>query len=169
MRVTSSLLAIFLSALSTEAVLAQAEPTVAPLILRVHIADRAADIPRLAAMQLDLAGIDVKRDTVDFVGDRETQQALQERGFFPEIVAGGEQRGMIDALSQYLDPEEISEKLETYVGGIAKNRAYGAIPEKQIVMALVERGGAVRSFHVPNVTAHVLAPIIGSTRIAKAT
>lgn len=50
---------------------------------------------------------------------------------------------------------------ETYVGGLAKNRAYGTVPEKQIVMALVERGGAVRSFHIPNVTAQTLAPIIG--------
>jgi transposase-like protein len=49
---------------------------------------------------------------------------------------------------------------ETYVGGRAENRAYGPIPPKQSVMALVERGGAVRSFHVPNVTAHLLAPII---------
>jgi transposase-like protein len=49
---------------------------------------------------------------------------------------------------------------ETYVGGKAANRAFGPIPPKQAVMALVERGGRVRSFHVPNVTANNLAPII---------
>lgn len=50
---------------------------------------------------------------------------------------------------------------ETYVGGKAENRAYGPIPPKQIVMSLVERGGRVRSFHVPNVTADTLGPILG--------
>jgi transposase-like protein len=34
---------------------------------------------------------------------------------------------------------------ETYVGGKAENRAYAPVPPEQIVMALVERGGAVRS------------------------
>lgn len=50
---------------------------------------------------------------------------------------------------------------ETYVGGKGENRAYGPIPAKQIVMSLVERGGAVRSFHVPNITANSLRPILG--------
>ena len=50
---------------------------------------------------------------------------------------------------------------ETYIGGKSENRAYGPIPPKQIVMALVERGGQVRSFHVPNITAETLRPIIG--------
>lgn len=49
---------------------------------------------------------------------------------------------------------------ETWVGGKAANRAYGPIPPKHAVAALVERGGRVRSFHVPNVTANNLAPII---------
>jgi transposase-like protein len=50
---------------------------------------------------------------------------------------------------------------ETYVGGRAENRAYGPIPPKQAVVALVERGGSVRSFHVPDVTAYTLRPILG--------
>jgi transposase-like protein len=49
---------------------------------------------------------------------------------------------------------------ETYVGGKAHNRAYGPIPPKQAVASLVERGGRVRSFHVPNVTANNLYPIV---------
>ena len=49
---------------------------------------------------------------------------------------------------------------ETFIGGKAENRAYGPIPPKQAVFALVQRDGAVRSFHVPNVTAASLAPII---------
>jgi hypothetical protein len=50
---------------------------------------------------------------------------------------------------------------ETYVGGKAENRAYEPPRRKQIVMTLVERGGAARSFHIPNVTATVLGKIIG--------
>lgn len=35
------------------------------------------------------------------------------------------------------------------------------MPGKQIVMALVARNGRVRSFHIPNVTAATLHPILG--------
>lgn len=49
---------------------------------------------------------------------------------------------------------------ETYIGGKAANRAYGPVPPKQSVLALVERDGRVRSFHVANVTATRLNPII---------
>jgi transposase-like protein len=49
---------------------------------------------------------------------------------------------------------------ETFTGGKAKNRAYREPPPKEAIMALVERGGKVRSFHVPEVTATTLKPII---------
>jgi hypothetical protein len=49
---------------------------------------------------------------------------------------------------------------ETYVGGKAKNRAYKNPPPKEAVMSLVERGGRVRSHHVPEVTAKTLKPIL---------
>jgi transposase-like protein len=49
---------------------------------------------------------------------------------------------------------------ETFVDGRARNRAYREPPPKEAVMALVERGGRVASFHVPNVTASTLKPII---------
>lgn len=49
---------------------------------------------------------------------------------------------------------------ETYMGGKAANRAYDPIPPKLAVVSLVERGGKVRSFHVPRVTATNLYPII---------
>ena len=48
---------------------------------------------------------------------------------------------------------------ETYVGGKAKNRAFKAPPPKETVMSLVERGGNVRSHHVPEVTVKTLRPI----------
>jgi transposase-like protein len=49
---------------------------------------------------------------------------------------------------------------ETFTGGKAKNRAYREPPPKEAVMALVERGGKVHSYHVPEVTAVTLKPII---------
>jgi transposase-like protein len=49
---------------------------------------------------------------------------------------------------------------ETFTGGKAKNRAYAAPPPKEAVMTLIERGGKARSFHVPEVTAVTLKPII---------
>lgn len=48
---------------------------------------------------------------------------------------------------------------ETYVGGRAENRK-NRIPKKAVMLSLVERGGKVRSFHVPNVTGQTLKPII---------
>jgi transposase-like protein len=49
---------------------------------------------------------------------------------------------------------------ETYIGPAAKNRAYEEPKPKHAVMSLVERGGAVRSFHVAHVTAKMLHPLI---------
>ena len=50
---------------------------------------------------------------------------------------------------------------ETYVGGKAKNRAYAkTLAPKEPVVALVERSGRVASFHVPNVNATNLKPIL---------
>jgi transposase-like protein len=54
---------------------------------------------------------------------------------------------------------QVVESDETWIGGKAANRK-GKIPPKSPVLALVERGGKVRSFHVPNVTAQTLRPIM---------
>jgi transposase-like protein len=62
-------------------------------------------------------------------------------------------------------PNSIVEIDETFVGGKAHNRAFKATPIKQIVFSLVERNtldgnGKVASFHVANVTAATLRPIV---------
>jgi transposase-like protein len=54
---------------------------------------------------------------------------------------------------------KVVEADETYVGGKAANRK-NHVPPKSIVLSLVERDGRVRSFHVPNVTAATLSPVI---------
>lgn len=61
---------------------------------------------------------------------------------------------------------KIVEADETYIGGKEKNKhaerrhsGRGGVG-KQVAFALVERGGAVRSFHVANVSGETLRPII---------
>jgi transposase-like protein len=49
---------------------------------------------------------------------------------------------------------------ETYVGGKAKNRAFRETAPKKTVVALVERDGRARSFHVANVNASNIRPIL---------
>lgn len=55
---------------------------------------------------------------------------------------------------------KVVEADETYVGGKSKNRAFKEPAPKKSVLSLVERGGHVRSFHVANVTAKTVKPII---------
>ncbi|MFC7499041.1 IS1595 family transposase [Enterovirga sp. GCM10030262] len=55
---------------------------------------------------------------------------------------------------------KVVEADETYVGGKAKNRSTRRPAPKKAVVALVEREGHVRSFHVANVTAKQLRPLI---------
>jgi transposase-like protein len=50
---------------------------------------------------------------------------------------------------------------ETFVGGKARNAKRGKPPpKKQVVFSLVERDGEVRSFHVANVSAETLRPVL---------
>ena len=55
---------------------------------------------------------------------------------------------------------KVVEADETWIGGKAKNRAFKAPPKKEPVVALVERDGKVRSFHVEAVSASTLRPIL---------
>jgi hypothetical protein len=85
--------------------------------------------------------------TAWFLGHRIREAMNDDPGVFYSPIGGADKTVEVD---------------ETYVGGRAENRAYGEVPPpKQIVMSLVERGAAARSFHVPNVTAKALRPIIG--------
>ena len=56
---------------------------------------------------------------------------------------------------------KVVEADETYIGGKAKNRK-SHVPPKEPAFALVERGGRVRSFHIPAVSAKTLRPILTS-------
>jgi transposase-like protein len=81
--------------------------------------------------------------TAWFLGMR-VREAMRDLGIAEDPIGGENQ---------------VVEADETYVGGRAANRK-GKIPPKTIMLSLVERGGKVRSFRVPNVTAQTLKPII---------
>ncbi len=55
---------------------------------------------------------------------------------------------------------KVVEADETWMGGKAKNRAFREPRPKEPVVALVERDGSVRSFHVEAVNARTLRPIL---------
>src|SRR5579871_2884207 len=55
---------------------------------------------------------------------------------------------------------KVVEADESYVGGKAKNKAYGPPPKKMAVFTLVEREGRARSRHVADVTAKTLREAI---------
>lgn len=56
--------------------------------------------------------------------------------------------------------DRVIEVDETYVGGKAKNRAFREPAPKKAVLSLIERDGRAASFHVANVTAKEVRPII---------
>ncbi|MGI8704293.1 MAG: IS1595 family transposase [Sphingomicrobium sp.] len=57
-------------------------------------------------------------------------------------------------------PNGVVEADETFVGGKQRNRATRAVKPKKAVVALVCREGHARSFHVANVNAKTLRPLI---------
>jgi len=57
-------------------------------------------------------------------------------------------------------PGKTVESDETYIGGKAKNRATRNPARKKAVVALVERDGRARSFHVANVNHNNIRPIL---------
>jgi transposase-like protein len=83
--------------------------------------------------------------TAWFLTHRIREAMKEDRGLFTAPLGGADQTIEVD---------------ETFVGGKAENCAYGTPAPKQAVFALVERGGQVHNFHVPNVTAQNLRPII---------
>jgi len=55
---------------------------------------------------------------------------------------------------------KVVESDETYIGGKAENRAYAPPPPKEAMFALVERDGGGRGFHVKDVNAKTLRPVM---------
>ncbi|SED93239.1 Transposase [Rhizobiales bacterium GAS188] len=90
--------------------------------------------------------LDITLKSAWFLGHRIREAMKEKRGLFTPPM-GGE--------------GAILEADETFVGGRGENRTFKEPAPKKIVMALVQRGGGVRSFHVPNVTANTLRSVVG--------
>jgi hypothetical protein len=136
LRLLAVLLCLY--ALGAAGVLAGSAEPEEELILRVHVMDRDKEIPKLATMDLDLAGVDVKANTADFAGDRTTYAALAAAGFFPEIVWSS-RTARPAALSQYLAPAEVSAKLDFYQASyptLARKVAIGTTAQGRTEWAL---------------------------------
>lgn len=58
------------------------------------------------------------------------------------------------------EPEKIIEADETWVGGKHRNRLTRLPAVKKVVFSLVERGGEVRSFHIANLNAKTIKPLM---------
>ncbi|MGA3303873.1 MAG: IS1595 family transposase [Methylovirgula sp.] len=96
----------------------------------------------MSALQISrMIGISYK--TTWFLCHR-IRESLRDTGGLPPM--GGENK--------------VVEADETFVGGKASNRAHRPVGKKQIVLSLVEREGHVRSFHIANVTAKTIRPLI---------
>jgi transposase-like protein len=78
-----------------------------------------------------------------------------------ECMTGDSGSGTLGGEDKFVEADE------TYVGGKARNRADKAPPPKMAVFSLVERGGSARSFHVADVTAEMLRPLIVSVASRK--
>jgi len=90
-----------------------------------------------------MLGVGLK--TAWFLGHRIREAMKDRRDIFTPRMGGEGQTVEVD---------------ETFVGPKAENKAYRPPVEKAPVLALVERGGKVRSFHVANVRAETLRKVI---------
>jgi len=57
-------------------------------------------------------------------------------------------------------PDKFVEADEAFIGGSASNQAVRPVAPKKAIVCLVERGGHARTFHVANINARTLRPLI---------
>ena len=107
-------------------------------VFRVHVTDRPNQIPILAGMRLDLAGVNTKNGAADFAGPWSVFESLKAAGFDPEIV-WSRSGTFEEALSDYLDPNEVASRLENYQSAfpsLAKKIQFATTGESRAVWAM---------------------------------
>ncbi len=125
---------------SASGLLADDEVSKETLLLRVSILNPAIEVAKLARQDLDIAGIDPKRGTVDVVGDRDTYDLLRAMGFSVDIdhtIPSGPDS--VTALSDYRTPAEANATLDSLVATyptLAKKIQYATTGQGRPVWAL---------------------------------
>ena len=71
-----------------------------------------------------------------------------------------EAAGGVDTSGPLGGANEVVETDESYLGGKARNKAFGDVPKKVAVLTMVERGGRARSRRVADVTSKTLRDVI---------
>ena len=107
-------------------------------VFRVHVTDRANQIPILAEMHLDLAAVNTRNETADFVGGMDVFDGLKAAGFDPVIVWSSTDHPT-EALSDYLDPTEVATRFSNYEGlfpSLAKKYQIATTSEGRAVWAM---------------------------------
>ena len=96
------------------------------------------------------------------------REAMREPHYTGPLGGDG---GVVEADETYIGPKasNMSSKRKGPRPGFKKGQPRINIPEKEKVLALVERGGKVRSFHVPAVNSSTLRPILRLQISQKAT
>jgi len=109
------------------------------LLIRVTVADRGRDIPRLQRLALDVAGSDAKSQTVDVIGDRATLAALRAAGLSAVIQRDLSPQPDSNPVADYLDPAEVNEQIDALVAAypaLARKMSYGTTAEGRPLNAL---------------------------------
>jgi len=99
---------ILLALLMAATAAAQAEPE--EWLVRVQLDNYKAEMPKLAAMQLDIAGVDLDAGTVDIVANGVEMDGLMGAGYAPQLLLDS----VIAIDAAYLDALEIETLLQTY-------------------------------------------------------
>ena len=107
-------------------------------VFRVQITDKTRELPLLAGMHLDVAGNDWKQGTLDFYGAWNDFHRLKDAGFDPVVVWSSRDQAS-EALSDYLDPNEVAARLDSYQAGfpsLAKKVQIATTSEGRPVFAM---------------------------------
>jgi hypothetical protein len=110
------------------------------LLLRVTAVDPERMLPGLYRLDLDFAGFDTKAKAVDILGDTATAGFLRNLGFTVDVVADvSATPESFEALSDYLSPAEVAQKIDQYVAAyptLCRKEAYATTSEGRTVWAV---------------------------------
>jgi len=109
------------------------------LLIRVTLSDRERELPTLQRLAPDVAGSDVKAQTVDVIGTRATLDALKTAGLAASIERDLTASPFSNPVDDYMSPAEVNARLDALVAAypaLAKKILYATTAEGRPVYAL---------------------------------